>query len=327
MKIEPAIIVAKKYKIPISAFCIFAAIVTILISTLSNNENLDFDTPDGAISYYKYHYDKLEEQTKGTGIAYGKAMYRLSQTGSFIPPSDDFPTDKILQVVTDRHDEPAPGTEEWAKVVVSLPQKYKGLDVRDIVNLYITNDTALLNEQDDWAKSYEDRVLITNKKRQFEEMRRSSIFNRITPRLASFRWTNNEPRRPVLDFTMLNPLDKSIKKIGMSVDLRTPNRKIAGSGKLEYQPNVPLSPGITANFIVSAEENDGLNNRKYMDLKTSLSVSLRIDYIETVDNEFLSNTPDVEAEDSKRKDMVHQLRDAIRSAKINLFAYKKAFLK
>ena len=308
----------EKMKSFLTKTCMF---LTLTVLTACGN-SLDFETPDSTISSYQAVASKIEKQVPGAGKALGRALYRLATPADMAFPSDDFDPLQQILLKTDRK-EPDIESQQWADTISkSLHKKYDGMSAKEIFELYHTQDMQALNQQREWANGFEVRARERLKLAEFEQSRRSSLIDRITPSKSSYRWTFQEPRIPVIDFSVFNPLDRQISTIDFKIDLISPKGAVVGSGILSYTPMVPIAPSTTGSYTASVKDIEGLNNKSFMDLKDPLRVSMKIDNIFVGNKEPIIKNAISTSLDKQRQTSVDALVSAIESEKANLFQYR-----
>lgn len=255
--------------------------------------------------------------------AFQMALFRAVSPVEFAPPSDDFDLKKALPVATSRERMPEPGSDTYAAVIHANADSVAGMSGRTIVEKYVSQDSAVLRRQEEWARGWQTRNRIKSRNDGNEASRRASLLARFTAQQASYVW---ESGKPFLKFTMRNPLDVPLDRIEIDLDLFDPagQRRLA-SGKIQGVLRTPLQPEAMTQVRIDLSQYKQLASPQLRNFGNSLHPQVAYRNAWTKDKSLIFAEALSNEEFDARNLIVLNLLQSINESKKNLSGYRIMF--
>ncbi|GHE73840.1 hypothetical protein GCM10019059_36710 [Camelimonas fluminis] len=200
------------------------------------------------------------------------ALYRAVTPVEFVAPPDNFDGREPLKLAVLRADMPAPGSDAYFEVVSRNAGQIAGMDAATIVDKYVSQDGALLSKQEQWARGWQTRRRIKSRNDAEEVQRRRRLLAQFSARQAAYSW---EGGKPVLKFTMRNPLDIPLDRIEVDLDLFDPGgQKRVGSARVQGVLRTALQPEAVASVQIDLSQYEQVARRELRNFAETLNVQL-----------------------------------------------------
>ncbi|MPR05637.1 hypothetical protein [Microvirga tunisiensis] len=250
------------------------------------------------------------------------ALYRIAVPGKFPEISDDFDPSKPLPVAVDRGAMPAIGTDTFFEAIVQAAPKVAGMTPATIVNKYVSEDSMLLSRQEAWVRDWQVRNRIRVRNERQEAERRQQLLSQFHPIRPSYSWWQS---KPVLRFSIFNPLDVPLTKVGIDLDLFDANGQALASGFVEGALQTPLQPGTETTAAFDLSRYEAFSRRGLQSVVGGFQVVLKVKNVWSGQKSLIDTNSNVDAVVEARQNAVIDLLSKIREARENLSKFRITF--
>lgn len=184
---------------------------------------------------------------------------------------------------------PAPagiGIRERAEVSAVCADAFKfrqtlaTMSARTAVDIGLSKWMAALNDQGRTARDVRRQIKDAISGHRQTQGRLADLVGRLAPRAGEFRVIRRGARSvPVVVLEVVNPLDRPIQAMLMSMDVRRPDGTILGSGRLTFRPTEPLGPAVESRYTVDLGAIGQFE--KLVDVRDQLQVTVRVEDVVT----------------------------------------------
>lgn len=263
------------------------------------------------------HKNKTQQQ------GFPLALLRAVTPIEYAPPRDDFDPDVELKLSTDRGVLPAEGSAEYVSAVQRNAHRVDGMSPPSIVDVYVSQDGALLSRQEQWARNWQARTRIRSKNEVEEASRRRVLLGRFKAIKPAYWW---EGGRPYLKFFMHNPLDVALDRVAIDFDLFDPTgNQMLGSSRVEGVLRTSLQPGVEGTVLIDLSRYEALARPQFRNLGETLQVQLAFRNAWSQDRSLIDRESVDDDVARKRNQAVINLLARIQVAKANLSKFRVAF--
>ncbi|PZR95214.1 MAG: hypothetical protein DI537_05360 [Stutzerimonas stutzeri] len=263
------------------------------------------------------HKSKVQQQ------GFPLALLRAVSPAEYTPPRDDFDPASELRLATDRGILPAEGTDEYVAAVQRHAHRVDGMAPPSIVDVYVSQDGALLSRQEQWARNWQARTRIRSKNELEEAARRRALLGRFKAIKPAYWW---EGGRPFLKFFMHNPLDVALDRVAVDFDLFDPSgNQMLGSARVEGVLRTALQPGVEGTVLIELSRYETLARPQFRNLGETLQVQLAFRNAWSQERSLIDRESADDDLTRKRNQAVINLLARIQVAKANLSKFRVAF--
>lgn len=263
------------------------------------------------------------EQNRAQYQGFPLALYRAVAPVEYSPPADDFDPTSELKLATDRGAHPEPGSAEFFSAIQRNAHRVDGMMPASIVDVYVSQDGAVLTRQEQWARNWQARTRIRAKNDHEEAGRRRVLLSRFKAIKPVYWWENG---RPFLKFYMHNPLDIALDRVSMDFDLFDPaGSQMLGSARIEGALRTPLQPGVEGTVLINLAQYEGVSQPQLRNLGETLQVQLAFRNAWFQDRSLIDRQVADDELTKKRNDAIINLLARIQVAKANLSKFRVAF--
>lgn len=251
------------------------------------------------------------------------ALLRAVTPVEYAAPRDDFNPDIELKLATDRGVLPPEGSSEYVSAVQRNAHRVDGMSPPSIVDMYVSQDGALLSRQEQWARNWQARTRIRSKNEVEEAARRRVLLGRFKAIKPAYWW---EGGRPYLKFFMHNPLDVALDRVAVDFDLFDPTgNQMLGSSRVEGVLRTSLQPGVEGTVLIDVSKYEALSRPQFRNLGETLQVQLAFRNAWSQDQSLIDREAADDELTRKRNQAVINLLARIQVAKANLSKFRVAF--
>lgn len=263
------------------------------------------------------HKNKTQQQ------GFPLALYRAVSPAEYVTPRDNFDPSVELRLATDRGSMPQDGSAEYITAIQRNAHKVDGMLPASIVDMYVSQDGALLARQEQWARNWQARTRIKSKNEVEESARRRMLLGRFKAIKPAYWW---EGGRPYLKFFMHNPLDVALDRVAVDFDLFDPSgNQMLGSSRIEGVLRTPLQPGVEGTVLVDLSRYEALSRPQFRNLGETLQVQLAFRNAWSQDLSLIDREAADDELTRKRNEAVIGLLARIQVARANLSKFRVAF--
>jgi hypothetical protein len=263
------------------------------------------------------------EKNRSQHQGFPLALYRAVSPVEYASPRDDFDPTVELKLATERSEQPKPGGEEFILALQRNAHRVEGMMPASIVDMYVSQDGAILARQEQWARNWQARTRIRAKNDHEEASRRKVLLGRFKAIRPIYWWENG---RPFLKFFIHNPLDVALDRVSMDLDLFDPaGNQVMGSARVEGILRTPLQPGVEGTVQINLAQYEQVSRPEHRNLGEALQVQLAFRNAWSQDRSLIDREAADDELTKKRNDAVINLLARIQVAKSNLSKFRVAF--
>lgn len=262
-----------------------------------------------------------EEPKLAKGFA--NSLYRAVAVPQFKEIPDDFDPTTPLPLWTDRPNQPAPGSKEYIDLVQANAHRVAGLDPQMVVDLYVSQDSALLSRQETWIRHWQAQARIRARNSMQEVERRRGLIEKFRAIRPTYFWDRG---RPYLKMTLFNPLDVPIDRISIDVDLsdpKSPDR--LGTASVQGVMQTPLQPQAEATMTIDLSQYEGLNRPQFRSIPDAYRVKMAFRNVWSGPTSVIDQDTSEDKTQKDRNEAIADLYHRIRLARENLSQYRVLF--
>lgn len=263
------------------------------------------------------HKSKTQQQ------GFPLALLRAVTPVEYAAPRDDFDPEVELKLATDRGALPVDGSAEYVSAVQRNAHRVDGMSPPSIVDMYVSQDGAVLSRQEQWARNWQARTRIRSKNEVEEAARRRVLLGRFKAIKPAYWW---EGGRPYLKFFMHNPLDVALDRVAVDFDLFDPTgNQMLGSSRVEGVLRTSLQPGVEGTVLIDLSKYEALARPQFRNLGETLQVQLAFRNAWSQERSLIDREAADDELTRKRNQAVINLLARIQVAKANLSKFRVAF--
>ena len=263
------------------------------------------------------HKSKTQQQ------GFPLALLRAVMPVEYAAPRDDFDPEIELKLAIDRGSLPVEGSVEYVAAVQRGAHRVDGMSPPSIVDMYVSQDGAILSRQEQWARNWQARTRIRSKNEVEEAARRRVLLGRFKAIKPAYWW---EGGRPYLKFFMHNPLDVALDRVAVDFDLFDPTgNQMLGSSRVEGVLRTSLQPGVEGTVLIDLSKYEALARPQFRNLGDTLQVQLAFRNAWSLDRSLIDREAADDELTRKRNQAVISLLARIQVAKANLSKFRVAF--